>query len=67
MWTLINVGLIAAVVACSTAVAAELSGQIATEPANGDPAVRYAQAAREQRSSNAPQISYNIVTDGGAA
>lgn len=67
MSTSINVGLIAVVVVCSTAVAAELSGQTATEPANGDPAVRYAQAAREQRSSNAPQISYNIVTDGGAA
>lgn len=67
MWKSINVGLIAVVVACSTAVAAESPGQTATERANGNPAVRYAQAAREQRSTSASQISYNIVTDGGAA
>ena len=34
---------------------------------DGVPAVRYAQIVREQHATNATQIFYNIVTDGGAA
>lgn len=67
MRTSISVGLIAAVMACSTAVAAESSGRAATAPVSGNPPVRYAQAGQEKRATNVPQIPYNIVTDGGAA
>lgn len=63
MSTSINVGLVAVVMACSVAVVAESSDR--TEPVS--PAVRYAQAVQEKRAPNVLQISYNIVTDGGAA
>ena len=76
MWKSINVGLVAAVVAGSTAVAGKPIdskahppgvGQTAKNVADRDPAVRYAQATREQRSTSSSQIFYNIVADGGAA
>jgi hypothetical protein len=73
MWKSINVGLVAAVVAGSTAVAGEPIDSKAHPPGVGqnvadrDPAVRFAQANREQRSASSSQIFYNIVADGGAA
>src|SRR6266508_1655238 len=76
MWKSINVGLVAAVVAGSTAVAGEPIdskahppgvGKTAKNVADRDPAVRYAQATREQRSASSSQIVYNIVADAGAA
>ena len=76
MWKSINVGLVAAVVAGSTAVAGEAIdsnayppgvGQTAKGVADRGPAVRYAQSTREQHSTSSSQIFYNIVADGGAA
>jgi hypothetical protein len=71
----ISVWLTASALACSTAAhgapidpKADPSGIRETGYlAGGDPAVRIAQAAREQRAANASQVFYNIVTDGGAA
>src|SRR6478609_9327189 len=76
MWKSINLGLAAAVVAGSTVVVGEPIDSKAHPPgvdkkaknvANRAPAVSYAQATREQRSTNSSQIFYNIVADGGAA
>ena len=67
---------VVAVVAGSTAVIGEPIdlktippgvAQAGRNAADMDSAVRYAQAAREQRSTSSSQIFYNIVTDGGAA
>ncbi|UPJ51732.1 hypothetical protein IVB30_10485 [Bradyrhizobium sp. 200] len=68
--------LIASAMACSIAASGGPIDLQANPPAlreagknigSGDPAVRTAQAARERRTTNVPQIFYNIVTDGGAA
>lgn len=76
MWKSINFGLVAAVVAGSTAVTGEPIESKAYPPGVGqtakrvvvrDPAVRYAQAIQEQRSASSSQIFYDIVADGGAA
>jgi len=73
MWKSIHGGLVAAMVAASTAVAGEPIDSRVHPPgvgqnvADGDPAVRYAQANREQRFASSSQIFYNIVADGGAA
>ena len=76
MWKSINLGLVAAAVAGSTAVVGEPIDSKAHPPgvdqtakniADRDLAVSYAQATREQRSTSSSQIFYNIVADGGAA
>ncbi len=76
MWRSILAGLIASGVGYLTAAYGEPVGPKANPHAvsptgknvgGGDPGVRVAQTAREQHATNVPQISYNIVTDGGAA
>src|SRR4051812_1591704 len=76
MWKSILAGLIASGVGYLTAAYGEPVGPKADPHAayqtnknvgGGDPGVRVAQTAREQHATNVPQISYNIVTDGGAA
>jgi hypothetical protein len=76
VWKSVSVALIVSVVACSTAVVGEpfdlkanpaVVRQTGKNVGDGDPAVRTAQTSRDQRAPNVNQISYNIVTDGGAA
>src|SRR6185437_7600384 len=74
-WKSISVGLVAAVMVGPTVVAEPIdpkahpsdASQAAKNVVDGNPAIRYAPASREQRATNAPQIFYDIVTDGGAA
>src|SRR5204863_4841701 len=72
----VRVLLVTSVTACSASVvgaAADVKGDptdiLLIEKGRGDgvPAIRYAQLVQEQHTTNATQIFYNIVTDGGAA
>jgi hypothetical protein len=76
MWTFAKVFLIVSVVACptiglTTALADVSADSTKAPPLETDltervPAVRSAQLVRKQHEAKMPQISYNIVTDGGA-
>lgn len=75
MWKSVRALLVASVVTCFATALLGAPVDVKDDPADalqvgrelgdGNPAVRHAQV-REQRATNVSQISYNIITDGGA-